>query len=141
MKTSNRREAWENLLVAGVNALLDQGKITLEGKGCREPRTEAWFTYPDGTPCVAFASGITHDELTIVSIYEPVEDPFSCMPIRKSHGRAAAGGWLERETGKHIQTLGAITAWNLHLPRDLSDHLAHMRIEAKGYERSGPFFS
>src|SRR4051812_21453854 len=71
---SNRLKVWENLLVAGVNALIEQGKITLDplpDNGRPAPGVEARFTHQDGTLCVAHARDVGSSELEITVAYDP----------------------------------------------------------------------
>ncbi len=142
--SSLRRKAWENLMVAGVNALVEQRAITLEDpehNSHEVPDALARFTYQDGTPCIAIARDIDWGELEIVVAYDPTQDVRSGLGgVYKEFGRASAFGWLERRTSQHLQKMGRISSRFFYCERPALQALAAAAVEPQGFARTGKFF-
>lgn len=142
--SSLRRKAWENLMVAGVNALVEQRAITLEDpkhSSHEVPDAQARFTHQDGTPCIAIARDVGWGELEIVVAYDPTQDVRAGSGgVRKEFGRASASGWLERRTSRHLQKLDRISSTFFYCDRSALQALAAAAVEPQGFARTGKFF-
>lgn len=103
---SMRAKARQNLMVAAVNAAIEQGVITLE---C-EPVTSAVFEFVLGPyPVIASVSDAGFDEVSIHVIALPTAlgrrfVEAAVFYEHKKFGGAYASGWLERRDGKYLQS-------------------------------------
>ena len=137
-----REVAWRNLMVAAINAGLEQRVFKL-----RQSR-DAWAedevrTYEFALPglphrrAVVHARDIGHDEIMFHVMVEPDATGLTvidCRPhkLQLRHCSGAAVGWFERRRGKWLQRAPNITAktW-------LVDTLFVMRVEPLGYRDGG----
>src|SRR5208337_4104823 len=103
---NGRLKAWRNMLVAGLNAALAQGRITLDEDN--EPdETPFDFTFA-GLPARGRVHGMTYGELSITVVVNPKPTHLTLCAGEGDHllrclGDAYASGWLERRTGKYLQ--------------------------------------
>jgi hypothetical protein len=134
-----RLSAWRNLMVAGINAGLEQGIFGLEETPSDVGSEGRIYRFMfAGLPATAHARDIGYGELSIHVAVNPTD---RCEKFIASSnagflaGDGYASGWLERRKGKWLQTTdkpcGAFR-------RDLLPLLAAASIEPAGYQDHGP---
>jgi hypothetical protein len=105
---SQRSRARQNLLVAAVNTPLERRLITLE----REPVTQAAFEFLiAGEPVIASVRDAGFDEVSIKVMVRPTAlgRKFAQSVIFsqwRKFAEARTYAWLERRTGRYLQTTG-----------------------------------
>jgi hypothetical protein len=125
-----RSMARQNLLVASVNAAIEQGLITLE---C-EPVMEAAFEFDiGGYPALASIDDAGFDEVAIKAIVCPTKLGRKFVHCAVLHewrrfGEATAFAWLERRTGKYLQS-----GVNYHGTRAVTERLSKFTIMPLGF--------
>lgn len=141
-----RWHAWRNLLVAAVNAGLEQRIFGLS------PGENWWAGKPESHECkrgiysfrvdeemaaIASVNANSHDELYIMVILNPrkadIEPEWYCG---LSDGDAVAHCWLERRLGVWIQDGGE----GFRCRRFMHTKLANLAVEPNGYADQGSFF-
>ena len=144
---SARWRVWRNLMVAAVNAGLEQRLFGLsEGEnwwpgGAEDSHYCARSTYrfmvDEDLPAVASVDAISGGELSINVVLKPrkadIRPEWYCD---LSSGDAVACGWIERRLGAWIQDGGE----DVHCKRALQSRIADMAIEPIGYSDQGSFF-
>jgi hypothetical protein len=113
---SARNKAWRNMLVAGINAGVEQNLFSVRAGDNRWPgyspnqNTNPSYTYEfffqKSIPAIANVRDIGWDELSIHVALWPTEraKEFIQAGFSKFHsGKASAEGWLERKTGAWLQ--------------------------------------
>ena len=116
---SLRKKAWRNMMIAGVNAGLEQKIFTLEPSGNFWPefqpgdgKSEAnagsgahyySFDFPGGIPVEAYVKDAGFDELSIHVALRPTGKFMGCVNAGFLAGEAYANGWLERRSGLWLQ--------------------------------------
>ena len=134
-----RLPAWRNLMVAGINAGLEQGVFDLEETANASESEGRIYRFAfAGLPAMAYARDIGYGELSIHVAVNPTgrcEKFIAASNAGFVAGDGYASGWLERRKGKWLQTTdkpcGAFR-------RDLLPLLAAARIEPAGYDDHGP---
>jgi hypothetical protein len=108
---SERRKAWRNMLVAGLNEALRLGRITLDPKN--EPDETPFDFTLAGLPARGFVRSISYGEVSVEVFvnYKTILVPrWLLVPLRPGATAftydAWANGWLERLTGKWLQCSG-----------------------------------
>ena len=144
---SARWRVWRNLMVATVNAGLEQRLFGLsEGEnwwpGSAEDshhceRSTYRFVFDGDLPAVASVDAISGGELSIHVVLKPqkadIQPEWYCD---LSSGDAVASGWVERRLGAWLQDGGE----DVHCKRALQSRLADVGIEPAGYSDQGSFF-
>jgi hypothetical protein len=127
---SKRSKAKQNLLVAAVNAALEQELITLQ---C-SPVVSAQFNFViAGFSAVGYVSDAGFDEVFVNTIVCPTELGWQDVSRTISHkfqkfGAATAFAWLERRTGKYLQS-----TYNYHGTKAVTNKLSELTIAPCGY--------
>jgi hypothetical protein len=143
-----RITAWRNMMVAAINAGLDQGLFGLAEDDNRWPGFEAdargrdvthvyHFTF-GGLPAIASVRDAGFGELAIHVAVNPAKrgEEF----VRAANGGLYAGdafaaGWLERKKGKWLQrTKRPTNAFR----RAILPVIAAVEVEPKGFQDTGP---
>ncbi len=109
---SLRKKAWRNMIVAGVNAGLEQKLFTLEAGGNLWPEYQPGdgksdanagsgahyysFDFPGGIPVQAYVKDAGFDELSIRVAFWPTGEFMECPNAGFLAGEVYAVGWLER---------------------------------------------
>lgn len=144
---SLRRDAWRNMMVAGINEALDRKLFTL-APGDRWSRTSRFersegkiyrFAF-NGILAVAYVNDAGHDELVFhVALWPTAECErwIQCSNGGRLCGEAWALGWLERRDGVWLQVSSGRPSFTCRQDRLAS--IAVMKAAAKGYADSGPF--
>lgn len=146
-KRDVRRRAWRNVMVAAVNAGLEQRIFGLA------PGEDWWlgatpggnggghglyrFTVDGNIPAVATVSAIGSGELSIHVLVEPRSaevEPNRSGGIEDA--AAFAHGWLERKLGAWIMDGGE----DFECRRVIQSRLGNIQIESTGYADKGRFF-
>lgn len=140
-----RDRAWQNLMIAGINAGLRQKIFGLRADDNRWPgyisgshdgvSTCAYHFQLDGLPASAYVHDIGYGELAFHVVVQPTGQGMSCMDAGFASGEASAGGWLERRKGIWIQDSSGMFKCRRHL----IDRLANLAISPMGYGRKGKF--
>lgn len=144
---SARWWVWRNLMVAAVNAGLEQRLFGLsegenwwlggdeESQHCE--RSTYRFVFDGDLPVVASVDAISGGELSINVVVKPrkadIQPDWYCD---LSSGDAVARGWVERRLGAWLQDGGE----DVHCKRALQSRIADVGIEAEGYSDQGSFF-
>ncbi|BCB72815.1 hypothetical protein HMEPL2_31660 [Vreelandella aquamarina] len=144
---SVRWRAWRNLLVAAINAGLEQRLFGLspgenwwpggvpESHECE--RSTYRFMVDGEIAAIASVNAISGDELSISVILNPrkadIQPEWYCG---LADGDAVAHCWLERRLGAWIQDGGE----NFRCKRVMQSRLADLTIEPNGYSDQGSFF-
>lgn len=144
---SRRRRAWRNVMVAGINAGIDQGLFTPRAgenswsqpdpKFGDDPRTYQFMI--GDIPAVASVHDAGWDELSIhVALWPTIEGE---RWVRTANGgflagEAFASGWLERRDGAWLQ-VGQDPEFSCRKQR--LDRIAALEIRSKGYADRGSF--
>ncbi len=141
-----RWQAWRNLLVAAINAGIEQKQFGLSPG-------ENWWAggAPESHKCVrgiynffvedesatASVDAISGDELSISVVVNPRRpDLEPGMYFGLNDGDAVAHCWMERRLGAWIQDGGV----EFHCKRALQSRLQTMQVEPLGYSDLGSFF-
>lgn len=102
---SARDKAWRAVIIAAVNAGLDQKLFTLRYGDNRFAEKQLFdFTLPNGLPARGWVGDIGFGELSIHVAVKPKGDWVRAANAGFSAGDAFATTWLEREHGAWIQT-------------------------------------
>src|SRR5258705_6189235 len=107
---SDRAKAWRNLMVAAINAAIEQGAIKLQPDGEPKKGRRVEFALL-GQPAIAWVREIGWDEISVHAIWQPTKKrkEFVDAGFISNHntagrfGLAVAEGWLERRTGCWVQ--------------------------------------
>lgn len=144
---SARWRVWRNLMVAAINAGLEQRLFgSSEGEnwwpgGAEDShhcvQTTYRFMVDEDLPAIARVDAISGGELSINVVLRPrkadIEPEWYCD---LTSGEAVACGWVERRLGAWLQDGGE----NVHCKRALQSRLADVEIEPAGYADQGSFF-
>lgn len=132
---SKRREAWRNLMVAAINAGLDQGICSLE-PGNNERDGVAYEFELEGRPALGWIRNNAYGELSVHAMLEPTPkarehiSSWNAYEFRRELGATAmASGFLERETKKCLQVGGGLFSCAVPALAELAQH----RVEPQGY--------
>lgn len=136
---SNREKAWHNVMLHAINEGLTSGRFSLASAAPLDTFCEYRFTLttPQGQfPVLVATREITYDELSVTAAVCLTDMPVGTHPVSVSikEGIANANGWLERKTGKYLQSLGGFSC-----RRDYLHTLAELKVEPLGYKNYGPF--
>jgi hypothetical protein len=141
-----RWTGWRNLMVAAINAGLEQRLFGLspgedwwpgaDPENHRGVRGQYRFAFDGDLPATAAVAAISGDELSIHVLLDPRHvqiEVDSCSGIED--GAACAHGWLERRLGAWIQDGGE----GFSCKRAVQARLAALAIEPHGYADQGSF--
>ena len=123
-------KAARNLLVAAINTAIERQLLTLS---C-EPVTETTFEFElAGRQVTAWIDDAGFDEVSVHAIVDPTPPGRDHLraALNRDHrncGGACALGWLERRSGKYLQT-GA----SYHGADDITDGLAALSLTPSGF--------
>lgn len=146
MRRGVRWFAWRNLLVAAINAGLEQRQFGLspgedwwpgaDPKGNAGRRGIFRFTLANGTPAIASVDAISGGELSFHVVLNPKHADVEPEVFNGfSDGDAVASCWLERKLGAWIQDGNT----ELSCRRSVLAWLAGLEIEPRGYGDLGSF--
>ncbi len=145
---SRRDRAWQNLMIAGINAGLRQKVFGLRVDDNRWPgyvpdrhdgeSTCIYHFQLDGLPASAFVHDIGSGELAFHVVLQPTGEFMSCLDGGFSSGEASAGGWLERRKGLWLQDSGGRGMFTCR--KHLIDRLSELAVAPTGYGRKGKFY-
>ena len=120
---SKRGRAWRNMMVAAINAGLEQGVFALvrggekfaTGRDASDQGVMYSFNFPGGVPALAHVRDGGWDEVRIHVVLWPSADFGQWVGVGNAGfraGDAIASGWLERERerGAWIQVGSEITS-------------------------------
>lgn len=150
---------YRNLLVAGINILLDKGLISLDYSptdnedghlftdlfgypsvvmwqdiGYEELRISVWWKYDHSQHPQANLSGNSRERFTTTS-------PLAKRQHYKKIVGVTASAWLERKTGKFIQGKGKEKIYDIYTRNVDKEELFNLPPQtAKGYKTEGEFF-
>jgi hypothetical protein len=135
-----RIAGWQNMMVAAVNAGLDQGVFGLEPDDNRWNGDYVIFRFDfAGIPALAYVGDAGYGELSIHVAVRPTVDAERMIVIPEAGfyaGDAFASGWFERDKGKWIQSTDKPAA---AFRRELLPIIANAVVEPNGFSRSGRF--
>lgn len=116
---ATRNRAWRNMMVAAINAALEQKLISLKpgdnrwpGAGLKEPakRDTGYvfrFSFPGGVAAVGYVGDAGWDEVSVHVALWPTEKSEYWIGASNAGflaGEAYATGWLERQRGAYLQS-------------------------------------
>ena len=150
---NKRQRAYKTLLVAAVNAGIQNGSIDLDSTDDFEP-VEFTFVLPNGVLCVTCIEGDRFGEITIDvwvnpdRLLAPAPDRSECYVFRTGMvGKrnvgccATAHGWLERKAGKWIQdTGGGVSTSVFQITNAMKARISELDVEPLGFEVKGRFY-
>jgi len=133
-----RQIAWRNLMVAGINAGLDQRLFGLDpGQNYWEGDNSIYRLTIAGTPAIACVGDAGYGELVFHVAADPKPDAEKWISASNAGflaGSAFAVGWLERRNGKWLQTSGnPICTFR----RKIVPTLAEANVSPSGYLPQG----
>lgn len=138
LRGPKKRAAWRNLMVAAVNAGLDQGQFGLAEDDNRWGDEYGIYRFTfEGLPAIACVRDIGHGELSVHAALNPTDradDAIRSHNAGLSAGDGFASGWLERKTGAWLQM--STTPMGAFRP-DLLEQVAATSPTPKGYADSG----
>lgn len=150
---SPRARAWRNLMVAAINAGLEQGLFGLapqanfwpgaDPDGRDRERRQFRFVFPDGAPCLAAVCGAGFDELRFDVVYRPSAEGDRWVAVGNAGfraGEALAGGWLERREGAWLQGGRGRPVRQFRARRGVAPGIAAAKVAPSGYRDTGKFF-
>jgi len=130
--------AWRNMMVAGINAGLEQGMFGLSPEDNRWDGDEAVYRFAfDDLPAIACVRDIGYGELSVHVAIEPTERAERHIRAYNAGfvaGEAFASGWLERESGAWLQTSRSPTG---SIRNALLDRVADAPLTPLGYADRG----
>ncbi len=144
-----RNIAWQNMMVAAINAALDQGLFTLElredsskspGLVARPPGTIYRFKFAGSVEAIAYVNDAGYDELVFHVALWPTPAAERWVAAGFSGflaGDAWAEGWLERKNGRWLQQGNSKRLFNCRSNR--LGTLAASTMTPNGYRAQGPF--
>lgn len=138
---NRRRIAWRNLMVAAINAGLEQSIYGLSAGDNRWTGDTATYRFSfAGLPAIACVRDAGFDELVIQTAINPT--PHAERWIRAINagldtGDAIASGWLERRKGKWLQTSEGKPAFSTR--RNILSLVVTTAVEPNGYLDKGKF--
>lgn len=140
-----RRRAWRNLLVAGINAGIAGGILSLD------PIDTAWergrergasvcydVALPGELPARASIRDAGYGEVSVnVAVFPTSDDRISDWNAGFQGGQAFAAGWLERKAGAWLQD--PTKQLDLHVGRELLRPIASWNLVPLGFRDFGRF--
>jgi hypothetical protein len=148
---SERSSAWRNMMVAAINAGLDQGLFTLEARGNCWPHADKDVHPADttnkgavyrfefaGIPAAARVGDAGFDELSIHVALWPSQEAGKWLMRNDAGfeaGEAFARGWLERRNGAWLQFNGGRPL--LSCCTDRLQSITSAQVEPMGYRDHG----
>lgn len=138
LRGPKKHAAWRNMMVAGINAGLEQGQFGLSPEDNRWDGNEAVYRFAfDGLPAIACVRDAGFGELSVHVAIRPTnraEEAIRAYNAGFVAGDAFASGWLERESGTWLQTSTSPTG---SIRQALLDRVAAVRPSPMGYADSG----
>jgi hypothetical protein len=116
---ATRNRAWRNMMVAAINAALDQKLISLKpgdnrwpGANLKDPAKHKTgcvfrFTFPGGVAALGYLGDAGWDEISVHAALWPTERGEHWVEASNAGflaGEAYAAGWLERQRGAYLQS-------------------------------------
>jgi hypothetical protein len=152
LRSSLRKQAWRNAMVAGINAGIEQRLFTIRPGdnrwdgwvGEREKNRGATYSFEvDGIPGIGFVSDAGYDELAIHVALWPTAEGERFVEAGNGGlyaGELFASGWLERRKGAWLQVSNDVaTGWSFRSRRDRLRTVAVMQVRPHGFAASGSF--
>ena len=143
------RMAWQNVMVAAINAALDQGLFTLElgdhpvnrpDVEARQPGAIYRFRFAGGVDAVAYLNDAGYDELVFHVALWPTPEAERWVSAAFSGflaGEVWAEGWLERKNGQWLQQGSGKRLFKCR--RNRLATVAGSTVTPAGYRAQGPF--
>ncbi len=133
-----RVAAWRNMMVAAINAGLDQGVFGLDSDDNRWTGEHGIYRFDfGGMPAIASARDIGFGELAIHVAVRPTDRAETLITLGNAGlyaGDAFGSGWLERKGGKWLQDNGKpCNAFR----RDILPVIAATAVAPDGYQGNG----
>lgn len=133
---SKRQTAWRNMMVAGINAGLQQDLFTVTPG----PVSVGAYRFEiAGIPAIASAVDIGFDELQIQVGFWPKPNAAAWIGSFEAGfaiGEASACGWVERRNGAWLQ-VGSVLRLKCRSHR--LDEIAALKVKPNGYVDHGKF--
>lgn len=135
-----KKAAWRNMMVAALNAGLDQGHFGLVAEDNRWDGDDVIYRLDfGGLPAIAYVSDAGFGELSVHVAINPThraEEFISGFNAGFIVGDAFASGWFERERGAWLQTTSAPTGC---IRSALLDRIVATRPNPNGFADDGRF--
>lgn len=140
LRGPKKRTAWRNMMVAGLNAGLDQGLFGLAVDANYWEGNSVIYRFEfDGMPAIAHLNDAGFGELALHVALLPTDrahEMIGAFNAGFAAGEAFASGWFERERGAWLQTSGSATG---SIRAALLDRVAEAQQTPKGYADNGKF--
>jgi hypothetical protein len=138
MRGPRKKAAWRNMMVAAVNAGLDQGLFGLAEDDNRWGTEYGIYRFDfDALPAIACVRDIGHGELSVQVAINPTDRADDFIRTHNAGyvaGDAFASGWLERKLGAWLQTQANPTG---SVRTALLDRIIATRPNPQGFADSG----
>lgn len=139
-----RKKAWSNMMIAAINAGLQQNLFGLKADDNRWIGSRATYhlTIGEGLPAVASVADGGFGELFINVLVNPRGEGEQSVGVIAWSGfwakvsDAFASGWLERAKGRWLQTCSKPVGY---FRRDIIATLAGVSVQPEGYAPTGRF--
>jgi hypothetical protein len=140
-KPLNLREtAWRNMMIAAINAGLEQQQFGLSPDDNRWSGDRSIYTFTiSGLPAIACVTDGGYGELFVRVAVNPTSDAHKWIAAANAGflaGDAFASGWLERRRGRWLQTASRPEA---AFRQHILPTLAQLSIQPEGYLPTGRF--
>lgn len=151
LQSSRRQRAWRNVMVATINAGIEQRLFTIRPGDNRWDaplvsgrKSGATFSFSIGDiPALGYVSDAGYDELEVHAALWPTERGGKFVGAINADfyvGDVIASGWLERRDGAWLQvSAGSGTGWTFRSRRHRLDAVAALQVRPHGFAASGRF--
>lgn len=140
LRGPTKKVAWRNMMVAALNAGLEQGHFGLAAEDNRWGGNHVIYRFGfGGLPAIAYVSDAGFGELSVHVAVNPTDRAEEFVPGYNAGfmvGDAFASGWFERERGAWLQTTSTPTGC---IRAALLDRVVATRPEPNGFTDKGRF--
>ncbi|MGN7614425.1 hypothetical protein ACQZV8_20335 [Magnetococcales bacterium HHB-1] len=143
---SQRAKAWRNMMVAGVNAGIEQKHFSLLPDEIQQPGTVLYrdgvtydFTFKEDIPAQVYVRDVDYCELRVrVALYPTYSGSIVAGFAGFSAGEAVAAGFLEREKGAWLHSPeGSFGRGIFQCRRWLLSRVSEPQVSPKGFGDRG----
>ncbi|MCW8107144.1 hypothetical protein OPS25_01330 [Alteromonas ponticola] len=134
-----KSQIFRNLLVAGVNSVIEADQVNLDSQKDVEGELTADI---HGYSSIIKWRGLGHGELSFHVFWAVNADVKGGKRLQRLNGQkityhASVLGWLERKDGKWLQGEGGSSLTEMYLSEFAKSHLSGLSVDGMGFEVSG----